>query len=228
VSKDMKIPKNFVVFGSILSCALLSFNVQAGPLTYSVSGGSNPAGVFGFLTPSFWNSGDLVLPANTIIDSAPLEVDLTLSQNVTLNNGPSGLQNFSFGMWFGTTPLPAGVDGGTVTVELLENGTVLNTAPTSSPFGFDVGTWAVDIIGYGTGESFTLPNNLVFNGIDVFVTDSAPNGVSVTDLIVGFPIVQAQGVPDNANTLSLLFLGCAAMVGFGYRRVPALCGRVSK
>ena len=223
----MQMPKNLVVLGSVLSCALLSVSVQA-QLPYNVSGGSNPAGVFSFLTPSFWNSGDLVLPANTIIDSTPLELDLTLSHNVTLNNAPSGVQNFSFGMWFGTTLLPAGVDGGTVNVELLENGTVLNTAPTASPFGFDVGAFGSPEVGYGTGEYFTLPNNLTFNGVDVFVTDSAPNGVSVTDLIVGFPIAQAQGVPDSANTLSLLFLGCIAMVGFGSRRAPALCGRVSK
>jgi uncharacterized protein YdaL len=219
----MKKTSKSIALSSLLACALLSSSVQA-QIPYSVSGGSNPAGVFNFLTPSFWNSGDLVLPANTIIDSTPLELDLTLSHNVTLNNGPSGVQNFSFGLWFGSTLLPANTDGGTVMVELLENGTVLNTAPTTSPFGFDVGTFSVPEIGYGTGEYFTLPNNLTFNGVDVFVSDSAPNGVSATDVIVGFPITQSQGVPDGSNTLALFSLGSVALLGLGYRKT-ALCGQ---
>jgi hypothetical protein len=213
----MKLSKDRVVFGSLLSCALLSINVQAVPLTYNVSAGSNPAGVFSFLTQTAWSSGDISLPVGTIIGSTPLEIDLTLSGNVTLNDAPDGTAVFSYGLFYGfSTPLPAGVDAGTVEIELLENGVVLDTSPTSSPFGFTVGTFPVPEAGFGTGFPFTLPNNLVFNGVDIFVSDSAPNGVAVTDIDVGLPII--QGVPDISNTLPLLFLGCAALLGFGYRK----------
>jgi hypothetical protein len=66
---------------------------------------------------------------------------------------------------------------------------------------------------------------LVFNGVDAFITDSAPGGVGVTDFIVALPTVQAQGVPDISNTLSRVFCGLVPMLGFNYRKVNALRGQ---
>ncbi len=221
----MQTPRAFVLLISLSACALLCFKAQAGPLTYSVSGDSNPAGVFSVYPQTYWNSGDIALPAGTIIGSTPLQIDLTLSHNVTLNNAASGLETLSFAMWFGSTQLPAGVDAGNVEVELLEGSTVLDTSPTSSPFGFDVGTFPVSLLGYDAQRGFPLPKNLVFNGVDLFLTDSAPNGIAPTDIEVGLPSV--QGVPDGSNTLLLLFLACGIMVGLNPRRAPIFCRRIS-
>jgi len=211
----MNSSKSFVVAGLLLSSALLSLNTQA-QILVDVSAGNNPAGIFGFLTQPEWISGDISLPAGTVIDSTPLQVDIRLSGNDRLNNAPSGSEPLSYGLWFGhteDTQLPAGVDGGTVEIELLENGIVI-----TPKFGFGMGTFPFPILGYWTREEyFNLPNNLEFNGVDAFITDSALNGVTVTDFEVALPI--ATSVPDTANTLSLLFLGVAAMLGFGHRKV---------
>jgi hypothetical protein len=216
----MHTPRAFATISAFFSCALICFKTQAGPLTYSVSGDSNPAGVFGIYPQTYWNSGDIALPSGTIIGSTPLQIDLTLSHNVTLNNAASGTETLNFGMWFGSTQLPAGVDAGSVEVELLEGSTVL----TSSPLGFDAGTFPFPLLGYDTQRSFSLPQNLVFNGVDIFLTDSAPNGIAPTDIEIGLPSV--QGVPDGSNTLLLLFLVCGIVVGLSSGRVPAFCRRV--
>jgi hypothetical protein len=148
-NQNMNCPKPLIVVASVLSCALLSSSAQA-QLSYNVSADSNPAGVFSALggSPILWDSGDISLPSGTMIGTTPLEIDLTLSHNVTLDNAPSGVENLSYGLWFGyNNLLPAGTDAGTVKVELLENGVVLDTSPTSSPFGFGVGTFTSDEAG---------------------------------------------------------------------------------
>jgi hypothetical protein len=209
--------KGFAVVGSLLS--LLCLNAQALPLSFNVSADSNPAGVFSFLSQPAWSSGDIALPNGTIIGSTPLEIDLTLSHNLTLDNAPGGTENFGWGLFF-SSPIPNGADYGTVMMELLENGVVI-----TPQFGFDlVNNTGFDEIGVGTGTGTTLPVNLVFNGVNVFVSNSNPNGAGVSDVEVGLPVV--QGVPDTSNTLPLLSLGLVAMFGFGYRKVNAVRSQV--
>jgi len=213
--KNMNSFKGFAVVGSLLS--LLACNVQAIPVTANADTSLNPVGPFAYLQPfTQWSSGDIALPSGTIIGSTPFEISLALlpGQELTLDNAPSGSQHYSFGFNF-TSLLPAGTDAGTIMMELTQNGTVI-----TSQFGFGWGSFGSDEPGYATGGYENLPNNLVFNGVNIYVSDSAPRGVGVSDIIIGLDTV--QGVPDTTNTLPLLFLGLVAMFGFGYRKVDAL------
>jgi hypothetical protein len=139
-----------------------------------------------------------------------------------------------------------GGDAGTVSMELLENGTVV-----SPEFGFDaLNPFSAPITGYSlltiawgstaytyfsdpidpisgvselTETTPNLPNSLVFNGVDVFISDSNPE--SLTDVNVAVATLGINGgppVPDTCNTLALLLSGLVAMFGCGHRKMKAL------
>src|SRR5271165_998267 len=128
----MQTSRAFVLFGLVSSCALLSFSVQAGPLTYTVSANAadNAPGAFTGLTGQ-WNSGDLALPRGTTIGSTPLEIDISLSENLTLNNS-SGFEIDGWGLAGFSPAVAPGGDAGDVQMELLEGTTVV--VPTFGSF----------------------------------------------------------------------------------------------
>jgi hypothetical protein len=206
-TKNMNSCKSFVIVGSLLTSALLSLNVQA-QLSYNVSAGSNPTGVFSYLVQPPWTSGDISLPGGTTIGTTPLQIDLTLSGNVTLDN-PTGIEDYGWALNY-DSPIAPGADFGTVDMELLENGTVITPL-----FGFDLTQpFPIPEANIGTGEGATLPVNAVFNGVDIFVSNPGNPGVVLNDIEVGLP-----SVPDTSSTMLLLSLGVVAMSGFGHRKV---------
>jgi hypothetical protein len=220
----MQTPRAIVLLSYLFACALFTSNVQAGPLTYNVSanGADNPSGVFIGLSGQ-WNSGDLALPSGTTFGSTPLQIDINLSQNLTLNN-PSGFELDGWGLAGLSPEIAPGGNGGYVQIELLEGTTVvvplfssLND-PLVNPFGFPISE-------YTTPSGALLPANAVFNRVEVLIGDA--NQESATDFEVSLN-AEPAAVADTCNTLPLLFLGCVVVLGLGYRGTPAPCRQVSR
>jgi hypothetical protein len=148
------------------------------------------------------------------LGTTPLEIDVNLSENLTLNNTttPGGLEFYGFGVAGLSPAIQPGGDAGQVMMELFEGAT-----PVSPMFGFDfTSPFSSPISAYGTGSGAILPANAVFDEVKVFVSDSLSNPQeTVTDVEIS---LQTSAVPDAGNTLPLIFLGCGATLGLGYRR----------
>ncbi|HTA28950.1 MAG TPA: hypothetical protein VK731_00620 [Candidatus Cybelea sp.] len=217
----MQKPRAFVLFGSLILSVSLSLDVQAGPLKYTVSAdaSANAPGVFIGLSGQ-WNSGDLALPSGTTIGSTPLEIDITLSQNLTLNDA-GGFELDGWGLAGFDPGVASGADAGDVRFELLEGTTVV-----TPKFGSDFGNpFSFPLTEYTTASGAILPVKAVFNAIDVFITDA--NQESVTDFEVSLNTTAAPAVPDTSNTM-LLLLGCGALFGLGRYRALGLCRQASR
>jgi hypothetical protein len=89
---------------------------------------------------------------------------------------------------------------------LLENGTAI-----TPQVGFDAGPngFGGPVTQFATGNSDLTPN-LTFNGVDIFVSNANPE--TLTDLQIELDV-------PEASTLSLLSLGFAIMLAFGYRKM---------
>jgi hypothetical protein len=165
-------------------------------LTCDVSGGAgNNTGVFGFFDPQTpWTSGDIALPANTIIGATPLEVDLVLSQNVTLNSSA----HYSWFFNYGGSGIATGNDLGSLYMVLTENGTPLN----NNQIGFDAGLsgFPNSVNQFGTGYYDAQLQNMVFNGVQIFVSNADPGGENLTDLQISLD--SAQPVPETSTMVA--------------------------
>lgn len=211
-----------VPFGAALLFAgvLLVSNAQPVVETFAVTPTYNPNS-FGPGTPG-WESGDIPLGDGTAIGSTPLELQLNLSQDITLTSLGLGY-NYHFGMGgFAPEIAPAG-DAFNFTIELLENGILIT--PT---FGFDQTnpfSFAISNLGVSTSTG-ALADSLTFNQIYIQVTNSNAGGEAVTDFSVNLGVsglvVPPPGVPDTCNTLALLSSGFLATLGFGWRKMRAL------
>jgi hypothetical protein len=205
----MKSTKNFVAVGSLISLLTLSVQSQA-QLSYNVSADpGNNTGVFSFFDPQiFWTSGDIVLPTGTTIGTTPLEIDLSLSHDLTLNS--SGHYSW-FLNYDSSTPIAENNDLGSLYMVLLENGT-----PITSQVGFDAGLngFGGPATQFGTGLN-DMPPNLVFNGVDIFVSNSNPE--ILTDVQIS---LDAQPVPEP-STLGLLAVGAIALLVRSRRNLAA-------
>jgi hypothetical protein len=224
----MQTPKAFVLLSSLFACALFTANVQAGPLTYNVSanGADNPAGMFSGLSGQ-WNSGDLKLPSGTTIGSTPLQIDINLSQNLTLNNTlfPDGVEFYGLGVAGLSPTVTPGAEVAAVQIELFESGSPVAGAfgtTLSNPFSTAIANET------STGLVAELPVSGVFNSVEIFITDSgatAPQTISDFGISLG---ANSVGVPDSGNTLLLFFLGCGVVLGLARGRMPALCRQASR
>jgi hypothetical protein len=208
----MKSHHSLLAAGSVLAGAFFALNATA-QLSYNVSGdpNGNSSGVFSDFDPQTpWNSGDIVLPTATTIDTSPLEIDLTLSDNVTLNN--SGHYSWALN-YDSSTPIAENSDLGSLYFVLLENGT-----PITTQIGFDAGAngFGEPVTQFATGDYDDSLDNAVFNGVQIFVSNDNPETLDDVEISV-----DAAPVPEP-NTFALLSLGLVAMAGFGYRKVNAI------
>jgi hypothetical protein len=195
--------KRFVAAGALLS--LMAFNLQAqGQLSFNVSAGpDNDTGVFGSPGPeTFWTSGDISLPAGTTIGPTPLEIDLALSQSLTLDD--SGHYAWSLNY---LNPIPVGSDLGSLYMVLLFNGT-----PITPQVGFDAGlnNFPFPVAQFGTGYT-DMPPDLTFNGVQIFVSNANPS--VLTDVQI-----ELDAVPEP-STLGLLAVGASLLLA--RRRNPS-------
>jgi hypothetical protein len=132
-----------------------------------------------------------------------LEIDLTLSGNVALNNA-TGYQNYGWALNY-ASPIAPGADFGNVQMELLESG-----VPITPLFGFDLTQpFASPEVLIGTGTSTVLPPNLVFNGVDIFVSNANPE--TLLDVEVGLPVVVPEPTTIISGALLLLPFGSSAV-----------------
>jgi hypothetical protein len=171
-----------------------------------------------------WSTPSIQLPDGTSIGSTPLELDVTLSQNITLNDVGFGY-NYGFGMGGFDPLIQPGDDVFTFSLELLENGTLIT--PDFAPdianpftFGFDADnsfTFAIDNMGTGTSTT-ALASSLTFDQIDVLVSNSNPGGEAVTSFSVDVGVKPPEAIPDTSSTMLLLTLGVAALLGFDHRK----------
>src|ERR1700722_1296617 len=125
------------IVAPVLAIAFLSLNAMA-QISNNVSGDTDPTLFNG---DGGWSASDIQLPGGTTIGSTPLELDLTLSHDVTLTDIGFGY-NYGFGMGGLDPAIQPGGDAFNFAIELLENGTLIT--PTfatdfANPFtfGFD-------------------------------------------------------------------------------------------
>jgi hypothetical protein len=195
---------------TLVSAAIFSASAYASPILFS---GLSPTNFFDSGSTHQWTSGDLSLPTGTTIGPAgSIELLLTLTGNVPTNS--SG----DFGAGIKVDPLVApGAEIFGFSYQLLEGG-----VPVGSPFGFDLLNpflFAVDNV--STGEPSGAPTGVLFDGVDVTVYNN-----TLTETVTDFTVylgTPKSSVPDTFATLGLLSLGLLATVGFGYRRMNALC-----
>ena len=208
--------KYLTLVGSLVSCAALSVSAQTqipfnGTLTYSPDQFGVGQGGYG--------SGDIVIPGGATMSSTPLQLDVTLSQDVTLTKLVSG---YDYGIGLGSfSPLiQPGDDAYTFAFELLENGTLITPTfayDVANPFtfGFDENNpFNFPVDNLGTGYTTTaLAGSLTFNEVDIQLTTAnpSPNGVGITDFAF-----QLGAVPDSSNTLVLLSMGLLPLLWFGF------------
>lgn len=211
-----------VVVGSLASCALLSLSAQAQiPFTVTPTYSANQfgAGLGGYYF------GDNVLPGGTTIGSAPLELDLSFANNITLASVGFG---YEYGIGVGSfSPLiQPGDDAFTFAVELLENGNLITPTfayDVANPFtfGFDENNpFTFPVSDLGTGYTTTgLANSLTFNQVDIQLTSANPNApIGITDVSFQLGVVPT---PDATNALPLLSLGLLGLWAFGLRKTNA-------
>jgi hypothetical protein len=194
---------------------LLAFGSQAhATLTYNVSGdaGNDPGvfGVYGASTP--WTSGDISLPSGTTIGSTDTEIDLSLSHDVTLNN--SGHYSWAFN--YGGNGIAPGNDLGSLHFVLTENGVAV-----TSLIGFDAGANSFTdsngngfaVYNFATGDNENQLQNVVFNGIEIFVSNSDAGGEVLTDLEISLDSVTAVPEPSTmvAGVMLLMPLGMTTL-----------------
>ena len=224
--KKYKVP-----FGAALLFAgvLLVSNAQA-VQTFNVTPTYNPD-LYGAGMPG-WESGDIPLDLGTTIGGTALELQLTLSQDITLASLGTGY-NYGFGMGGLDPEIATDGDAFNFAIELLENGTLITpdfAYDFAHPwtFGFDeTNPFSFPVNNLWTGSSTTaLAGSLTFNQIYIQVTNSNDGGEAVTDFAVNLGvnglIVPPPGVPDTCNTLALLSSGFLATLGFGWRKMRAL------
>jgi len=206
----MKLTKYFFASGALLLLLAFGFQAQAA-LSYNVSAdpGGNPAGIFSGWDQPYWSSGDIVLPGGTTIGPTPtadpLEVDLLLSHDVTLN----GSGHYGWLLNYADPGIPTGADLGTLAFNLLENGTVVASVSLwagNNNFGVPPGP-GFTVWQFGTGN-YDLTPNVTFNKIQIFVSNQ--NQLPLTDLEIS---VDAVPEPSTivAGGLALLALGVTTL-----------------
>lgn len=159
-----------------------------------------------------WTSGDLQIPGGTTMSSTPVEFDITLSHDLTIDNtGPNG-EYYGFGMAGFSPEVPPGGDCFNFAIELLENGTLLTQSFATifaNPYtymGFDeTNPFAFDVSDISTGDNTTgLNQSITFNQVDIQVLNSNQGGQGVTDFTVDL------GVVPEPSTWVLLTAAAAA------------------
>lgn len=200
--QNVRLSKELVAAGSLL--LLLSFNYEAkAALSFQVNADNYDPTIFG--GQGGWFSGSIPLPSNTSIGSTPLEIDLTLSHDLTINNDSLGYENYGFGMG-GFNPLILnGQEAFTFSIQLLKDGMTLG-----SPFGFTE-TNPFDPINYpslasGVGNlsvtSSTFPLSMTFNQIRITV-NNLTQVVEVTDFSTQLGVV---AVPEPTTAVAGVLL----------------------
>jgi hypothetical protein len=197
----------FLAVGAILAGAFFALNASA-QLTLNVSADpGNNTGVFSSFDPqNFWTSGDIALPADTVIGTSPFEITLNLSHDLTLDD--SGHYSWFFN-YDNSTPIAEGSDLGSLHFMLLENG-----SPVSPETGFDAGpnSFGSPATQFGTGNT-DLTSDLTFNEVQIFVSNQNPETLDDVQITLDVP---------EPSTLALLSVGLATMLGLGYRKARAL------
>lgn len=202
--QNVRLHKGLVAAGSLL--LLLSFNYEAkAALSFNVNANNYDSTIFG--GQGGWSSGSISLPLNTSIgpNSNPLEIDLTLSHDLTINNDSLGYENYGFGMG-GFNPLILnGQEAFTFSIQLLKDGMTLG-----SPFGFTE-TNPFDPINYpslasGVGNlsvtSSTFSLSMTFNQIRITV-NNLTQVVEVTDFSTQLGVV---AVPEPTTAIAGVLL----------------------
>lgn len=203
----MKLIKHLFASCSIISLFATNFQSQAA-LTYNVSAGAgNDIGVFSGFASSYWTSGDIVLPTGTTIEATPLEIDLNLSHDVTLDT--SG--HYSWFLNY-ATPIAPNDNLGILYMVLSHNG-----VPVTSQIGFDAGANSFgapnapfSVSQFGTGGYDDQLKNLVFNGVVIYVSNSDPNTENLANVRISLDAVPEPNT-IVAGALMLLPFGVSTI-----------------
>jgi hypothetical protein len=156
-----------------------------------------------------WTSGDTLFSLGATDYSAGLQLDLLLTQDVTLTDLGSGY-NYGFGMGGLDPEIPTNGDAFTFSIELLENGNLITPSfayDLANPytFGFDeINPFSneVDNLGVTTGTGALAPT-LTFNEIDILISSSV-SGQEATDFSVELGVTSPPATPDGGPTWVLL------------------------
>lgn len=178
------------LFGVSSMMAQQTFNVSADP--------GNPVGVFGGWAQPPWSSGDIALAPGTTIGTTPLQVDLLLSHDLTLD----GSGHYGWLLNYAAPGIAPGDDLGTLDFNLLEHGSVVASV-SLSPGPNNFGPPPRNVTQFGTGFNDLTPG-VTFDEVDIFVSNQ--NSVPLTDLEITL-----NTVPDGGLTIAMLGMGISGL-----------------
>lgn len=193
---------------SLPSYAVSQFNISADNLDPTLFEGSGG-----------WTSGNITLPGGTTFGSNPLELDLTLSHDLTLDTTALGYENYGFAMSGFNPAIQPGGDAFTFSIELLENGTLLTPTfatdiANPNTFGVDVTNplpFAIDNLSIADSTT-ALNSSITFDQVDILVSNSNPGGESANSFSV-----QIGDVPEP-SVIAIGLFGFLGMIGLRYRK----------
>jgi len=211
----MNTPKLLLLLSSVLSSALFPLDAKAN-IEFSVTPVYDPI-AFGPAGGGYGWAG-LTLPVNTQIGSTAQYLQLNLTQPITVTDAGAGY-NYGFGMSGLDPTIAYQGEAFTFQIQLLYNGTLLNT----TPFGFTEvnpfdpvnfpGISPVDNL-YVTTSTTALNSTLTFDRILIAVSNNSQDE-TVRSFGVSLGVNNPAPVPEPstyiAGALALLPFGASAL-----------------